>query len=350
MGGSIDIRGPRRLSFIVSEPLLCDGNDYYRSEGDEQNPERPRGCLKGYRLITRVEGWREHKIGRGLVKIVSRRSLSSDYRTGASPRCDSPESTHPQERNSACASDATHFWQLAPRRVALHDREVHVWRASLKQSASHVRSLVATLAPEEQQRAERYVFQKDREHFIVARGLLRSILGMYLEMEPRALRFCYSSYGKPRLALEDNHGDLRFNLSHSNQLALFAVTRGREVGVDVEWIRPEVAKENIAEHFFSRYEVTMLRSLPPDLQGEAFFNCWTRKEAYIKARGEGLSLPLDKFDVSLAPGKPATLLSIRIDSVDTSQWTLVELTPGLGYAAALVVEGRDWQLKCWKWP
>ena len=180
--------------------------------------------------------------------------------------------------------------------------------------------------------------------------MLRTILGHYLKMRPGQLRFRYSYYGKPYLAEEDNREDLRFNLSHSGDLVLIAVTRGRDVGVNIERIRQDVLDEGIAERFFSQLEVATLRSLPADLQAGAFFNCWTRKEAYIKARGEGLSLPLDKFDVSLAPGEPARLLETRIGSEETSDWSMQELAVGAGYAAALVVKGCDRQLKCLRWP
>ena len=179
--------------------------------------------------------------------------------------------------------------------------------------------------------------------------MLRTILGSYEKIEPARLRFCYSPYGKPYLAAENNHGNLRFNISHADAIALFAIARGRELGVDIERIRPHVADEGIAERFFSSKEVSCLRALPAALQTEAFFNCWTRKEAYIKARGEGLSLPLDKFDVSLAPGEQATLLETRIDPSEVSRWRLLELKPGSEFTAALAVEGRDWRLKCWRW-
>ena len=246
--------------------------------------------------------------------------------------------------------DLADLWRVAEPDIWLPDDEVHVWRESLKQPPSLVRALSSALSEDEQERAGRFYFQRDREHFIVARAMLRIILGRYLNMEPGQLSFCYSSYGKPYLAQENNREDLRFNLSHSGELALIAVTRGREIGVDIELIRQDVLEEKIADRFFSQLEAAMLRALPIDLQAEAFFNCWTRKEAYIKARGEGLSLPLDKFDVSLAPGEPAALLGIRIGSEEMSRWNMLELAVGAGYAAALVIEGRDRQLKCWQRP
>ena len=244
-----------------------------------------------------------------------------------------------------------HFrpWDPAPKQFALESSDVHVWLASLDRAAPVVQALLKTLAPDEQSRANRFYFQVDRDHFIVARGILRAILGRYLETEPDRVGFNYTSYGKPELNKEFDRHDLRFNVSHSHGLALFAVTRNREIGVDLEEIRPGIAGEKIAERFFSPEEVSVLRALPKDLQDEAFFNCWTRKEAYIKAKGEGLSMPLDTFNVSLVPGESAELFSTKADPQEASRWRLRELFPAPGFAAAIAVEGKDWQLKCWNW-
>ncbi|MFL6214166.1 MAG: 4'-phosphopantetheinyl transferase family protein [Blastocatellia bacterium] len=242
--------------------------------------------------------------------------------------------------------DTQTIWQSPPAELSLPRDEVHVWRARLDQP-QRLAEFSATLAPDEQARAARYHFQKDRDHFIAARGLLRLLLSRYLQINPANFSFCYSAFGKPSLA--SHHGaDLCFNISHSHDLALLAFAQGRELGIDLEWIRPEVAGEQIAEHFFSRGEVATLRALPERRQTEAFFNCWTRKEAYIKARGEGLSLPLNQFDVSLAPGEPAALLRAAM-SDETARWMMLDLTVGAGYKAALVVEGRGWRLRCLQW-
>jgi 4'-phosphopantetheinyl transferase len=182
----------------------------------------------------------------------------------------------------------------------------------------------------------------------VARGSLRTILGAYLRKDPVQLSFTYSRYGKPGLADEDDANAVNFNLSHANELALIAVTRERGIGVDIEFIRPEFATEEIAERFFSKNEVAALRALPREAQSEAFFNCWTRKEAYIKAMGEGMSMPLDQFHVSLEPGSAAALLGNLRDAQEVSRWSLRELAPGAGYVAAVAVEGNDWQLRCWQ--
>jgi 4'-phosphopantetheinyl transferase len=215
---------------------------------------------------------------------------------------------------------------------------------------SQVQSLWCTLTADERQRAERYIFQKDRTHFVVARGLLRVLLGCYLRQEPQHLHFTYGPHGKPALATDTGRVALRFNVSHSHSLALYAITRGREVGVDVERIRPEVVQEKIAERFFSPREVTVLRALPTPLQAPAFFACWTRKEAYMKATGDGLTLPLNQFDVSLAPGEPAALLRTAWDPKEAARWTLQDLAPAPGYRAAVAVAGHAWRLTCWDGP
>jgi 4'-phosphopantetheinyl transferase len=226
---------------------------------------------------------------------------------------------------------------------------VHVWCASLKTTLSHRQYLAHTLTPDELVRAERFVFRKDREHFIAARGLLRVILARYLKAEPGDLSFCYSAYGKPALAKNSGGDTLRFNLSHSDGVALYAISCEQEVGVDLERIREDMDYEQIAGQFFSTYEFEVLRTLPEKKKREAFFNCWTRKEAYIKARGEGLSLPLDHFDVSLIPGEPAKLLGHRIEPQEIERWSLKSLTPAFGYAAALALERPSSRIECWRW-
>ncbi|HZN10638.1 MAG TPA: 4'-phosphopantetheinyl transferase superfamily protein [Blastocatellia bacterium] len=247
-------------------------------------------------------------------------------------------------------TDAPQVWRLPPDEpLQVTAQEVHVWRGALDQPPPVTEQLLATMTADERRRAGRYHFARDREHFIVARGMLRAILGRYLGRGPGDLQFIYAAYGKPALSTEPSHGGLRFNLSHSHGLALLAVTRDREVGVDLEFIRPGVIEEEIAEHFFSAAEVRLLRALPPAEQAEAFFNCWTRKEAYIKARGEGLSLPLDQFEVSLAPGQPAELRRTAGDKSEAGRWTMRELFPGSAFKAALAVAGPECHVKCWQW-
>jgi 4'-phosphopantetheinyl transferase len=174
------------------------------------------------------------------------------------------------------------------------------------------------------------------------------ILAQYLEATPERLRFQYTDFGKPFLIPEQNGPHLRFNVSHSNGLALYAVTFNREVGVDLEYMRPDLATMQLAAEFFSAHEFAALQRLPSRERIEGFFNCWTRKEAYVKARGEGLSLPLDQFDVSLVPGEQARLLDTPGDPKEAKRWSLRALSPGKGYAAALAVKGHSWRSRCWQ--
>jgi 4'-phosphopantetheinyl transferase len=240
-------------------------------------------------------------------------------------------------------------WLLSPTELTLSRAEVHVWRASLDPDPSGIAPLQHTLSADELQRASRFRFPRDRRRFTVARGVLRDILGRYLDVPPSDIKFRYSAYGKPALADGFDAAGVQFNISHSHEMALFAVTCNREIGVDVEYLGREVRGEDIAERFFSVHERTVLRALPAAAKHQAFLNCWTRKEAYIKAHGEGLSLPLDQFDVSLAPGEPAALLATHSDPQEAQRWSLRALDPGPDYAAALAVEGHGWELTCWQW-
>jgi 4'-phosphopantetheinyl transferase len=241
------------------------------------------------------------------------------------------------------------IWHMPPSEIALTGNEVHVWRLSLNASQEMIEKLRQYLAADERARAERFRFAKDRNQFIIGRGVLRVLLGRYLDCEPQQIHFAYSSYGKPGLDGSQAEAGLQFNLSHSHQLALLAFTYGRQIGIDIEYMRSDVEFEQLAERFFSPDECTVLLGISPALRPETFYNCWTRKEAYIKARGEGLSMPLDQFDVSLRPGEPAALLRSRKDPAEVTRWSLHALTPGEQYAAALAVEGARWQLRCWDW-
>jgi 4'-phosphopantetheinyl transferase len=212
--------------------------------------------------------------------------------------------------------------------------DIHVWHAALDRDESVLARLQATLSPDERARADRFRFAKDKNHYTVARGLLRELLGKYLQQDPASLEFSYGPHGKPALAGKNAPSGLSFNLSHSFGLAVYAIARGRNLGIDVERIQPESAGEDIARRFFSPREVSDLRALPAEARTEAFFLCWTRKEAYIKALGTGLYTPLDGFSVSLGPGQCAEFLG----GVD-SRWHIAAFEPAEGYAAAVVYDG-----------
>jgi 4'-phosphopantetheinyl transferase len=239
-------------------------------------------------------------------------------------------------------------WSAPPAHLELPDDEVHVWLAPLDVGDDERAQLELMLNTEERERAARYLRPRDRDRCVARRGILRQLLARYLATDPRALRFATGAHGKPSLASVGAAAGLTFNLSDSDGVALYAVARDRSVGVDLERVDPRAARDEVAERFFSRREVDALRSLPAQQQGAAFFTCWTRKEAYIKAHGVGLSLPLDQFDVSLGPGERAALLATAWDPADTSRWSLTELPAIPGFAAALCAAGRDWRMRCWR--
>jgi 4'-phosphopantetheinyl transferase len=230
-----------------------------------------------------------------------------------------------------------HRASVAP--LVIEPQQVHIWKADL-QIAPSLDELVSVLTADERARAERFHFARDRRRFIARRGYLRRLTGRYLGSAPGDVRFSYSAAGKPFLARDCGGDELSFNMSDSGELAVYAFTLAETsptIGIDVEQIEPAVARERIAEHFFSPYEIATLRTLPASEQIQGFFNCWTRKEAYLKAIGDGLALPLDQFDVSLIPGEPAELLRAAGDT-NTSQWVLQELNVGCSYVAAVAIK------------
>jgi 4'-phosphopantetheinyl transferase len=241
-------------------------------------------------------------------------------------------------------------WRRPPAGPRLARGDVHVWRADLARLDARAWELADVLSPDELERAARFRFERDRRRFVLSRAALRIILGIYIESKPESVRFTHNSFGKPMLGGDAARVPLHFNASHSHELALYAFSAEQEVGVDVEQIRAEFASEDVAARFFSRREVEVLRGVAPELRPRAFFDCWARKEAYVKARGEGLSYPLDKFAVSLAPGETAALLSDELDPAETPQWLIAELRPADGYAAALAVRSREVKLTLFDLP
>ncbi len=223
----------------------------------------------------------------------------------------------------------------------VHPDEVHVWHADLDRLPEAV--LAASLSADERERGRRFHFERDRRRFVTARGLLRLVLGRYLDMRPAGVRFGYGPRGKPFLASADG---LRFNVSHSGGLALLAFAWRREVGVDVERLRPVPEAEDIAGRYFSPWEAAELRRLPKGERAAAFFRCWTRKEAFVKATGDGLSRPLDGFDVTVAPGEPARLLRVAGEPGAAGRFWIEDVSPGRGFAAALAVEGSPARVVC----
>jgi 4'-phosphopantetheinyl transferase len=239
-------------------------------------------------------------------------------------------------------------WQTAPEFVEARNDEVHIWRAALDVLPSHVENLRTILSNDERERAARFHFERDRSRFIVGRAFLRILIGRYLQKMPSEIQLSYGANGKPFVAGQEE-ARFSFNLSHSGCLALYAVTRGREIGVDLERISALMNMEAIAERFFSAQEVAALKELSPDRRQKAFFTCWTRKEAYVKARGEGLSIPLDAFSVSLRP-EDLPSLKVQGDPKESSRWSLLAIDPDPDYVGAVAVEGRAPVLRCWHCP
>ena len=236
------------------------------------------------------------------------------------------------------------LWLPAAAGPQLGSNKVDVWRASLDVDSAVREHLSGFLSAAEQERVARFAFARDRNRFAVARAILRQLLGGYLGEPPQDVVLETLAHGKPILALTAGIPNLHFNVSHSHEFALFAFCLEHELGIDIEKIRPQVAFEGIESRYFSPQERAELETLPLDLRPEGFFLCWTRKEAYVKARGEGLKVPLGSFSVSLTPDNPAVL-----ESSDKERWTLHSLHPETGFVGALAVEGRGHRLQFWEW-
>lgn len=237
------------------------------------------------------------------------------------------------------------IWRHSGSQPSLTDGEIHVWRIDLNQESSGVSAFFEMLSPDEKQKAEKYRFEKDRNHFAAARGSLRKILGVYLGVSPDQICFSYNRFGKPFLDAK-NH-QIRFNVSHSRGVALFAVTSGREIGIDIEFINNDFAVLKTAEKIFSPNETSTLKNLPSNLQTTAFFSVWTRKEAILKAIGEGFSYSPKQFTVSVIAEERETL-SFANDFHKVRHWSLTTLPTEPDYTAALAVEGNIGTVCYWQ--
>jgi 4'-phosphopantetheinyl transferase len=238
----------------------------------------------------------------------------------------------------------------APPGLELSPGEIHLWSIRLDPPPEVVERLGRALSADEWERANRFRFDKHRRQYVVGRGALRSLVGVYTGTHPELVRFRYGDRGKPYLA--DPAGDLQLNLSNSDEMALVGFVREVEIGVDIEFLKPMPDCEPIAERFFSASERDVLRALPADRKEEAFFNCWTRKEAYLKAVGTGLAAPLDSFDVTLAPGEPPRMLTLEGNAERAARWYFQHFRPAEQYIGALAIEGAppgggEWRVETW---
>lgn len=232
---------------------------------------------------------------------------------------------------------------------ALEANAVHAWVSPLHVPWDERMALAKVLDAAERDRASRFRFPKHRWEFVTARGTLKTVLGRYLDVPADRVRLAYGEKGKPYLVGPEGSLDLRFNLSHSGDFFLIGVAAGRELGIDIERIRADLADDGMARTSFSEPEVAVFRALAAHQREQAFFACWSRKEAFIKATGEGVSYGLQDFDVTLGPEEEPRLLGCRKDAAAVSRWKLRALDPVPGYAAALVAEGHDWRVECFHW-
>jgi 4'-phosphopantetheinyl transferase len=232
----------------------------------------------------------------------------------------------------------------------LSDDAVHVWTVRLDIGPASIQHLAETLAVDELKRAAAFRFAHLRRRFVVTHAVVRLLLGHYVGAAPSSLRFSFGTFGKPSLVDRLRGEPLAFNISHSDELALIAVARGREVGVDVERLRPIEDVDAIAGHYFCAQERDVLQSRQGESKTAFFLAYWTRKEAVLKATGDGLSVPLDQVDVSTVPGDRPHVIAVADGAGALRQLALVDLKPASGYVGALAVEGTGWQLNCWSWP
>src|SRR5437016_4712907 len=286
-------------------------------------------------------GQRPHRAREGELRGIPR-SARGDGRRSASDRLLADDRGDRQLTTTAMSLTPS-----LPSSFQLASDEVHSWCASLDVPPETCARLYATLTPGERTRSARFQFERDQQRFIVARGVLRDLLGRYLQTEPSRIGFVYNAFGKPDLSPEFGNR-LKFNLSHAAGLALIAIATASNVGVDLEYIRAQSAYADIARHFFSAAEVDSLLALPSHLYAGAFFSCWTKKEAYLKACGEGLATPLNSFSVPVTTDPAHTPVDLYVaskDIVPAKRWSLYTLRPAPGYVGALAIEGTGWRLR-----
>jgi 4'-phosphopantetheinyl transferase len=242
--------------------------------------------------------------------------------------------------------DAT-VWNPPPHICSVRENEAHIWRIDLESQHSWAPKLIFLLSDDEQSTAERFRFLRDRDRYIVSHGALRLILGQYLQYDLRDIQFHHNAFGKPHVG--EGEASVHFNLSHTDGLALVAVAHSFAVGVDVERRQLERFDLAIARRFFSPSEYTALLEMPAYRQIDGFFQCWVRKEAFIKARGTGLSFPLHQFDVSVAVDRPAELLAVRGIDERVEDWSLLDIALQTPFAAALAARAPHITVRCWQW-
>ena len=245
------------------------------------------------------------------------------------------------------ASDC--LWNTPPTTLILSSDNIHIWCANLDLSIHEIEMFCQTLSADEKNRAQRFHFEEHRQFFIASRGILRAILSRYSGIDPHQIQFNYGSRGKPEIAESCGVNKLKFNLSHSGKVALYAITNAREIGIDIEKIHPIADAEQIAKRFFSAKEFEWLSQLSPSEKPAAFFDLWTCKEAYLKAIGEGLAFGLDQFEILFSASQPPKILTIQGNLQAAQPWYLQQLTPVLGYVGAVAVKADNPSFNYWQW-
>jgi 4'-phosphopantetheinyl transferase len=242
-------------------------------------------------------------------------------------------------------SSKSAYWQKASKEIVLGKKDIHVWRIDLEAFQERSDDLFSFLSSEEKKRSKRFYFEQDKKNYIITRGVLRILLGKYLQRYPATIQFIYGEHGKPFLNKENHKPDIRFNISHSKNISLIVFNLGRDIGVDVEYIR-KIHHLSMAKRFFSPDEEKEILSLPGPEQLEAFFSFWTKKEAFIKAQGGGLSVPLRSFSVSSTKKTKARITYIANAHEEEKVWSLFDIEVGKEYTAACAVKGKNLFLKC----
>jgi 4'-phosphopantetheinyl transferase len=230
---------------------------------------------------------------------------------------------------------------------ALTPGDIHVWRLKLDLAPAQIASLCCVLTGDEQARADRFHADRHRHRFIACRAQVRQLLAGYLNERPERIDFCHGPQGKPALGAPWSNSGIDFNVSNSHDMALCAVAWHCELGVDIEHLREGRDHEGLAARFFAPQEVATLNALAADRRTEAFLRCWTRKEAVLKAVGIGLSFPLDRLVVTLAPNVPARMLAFDGTPAAAANWWLEHLEPAPDYVGALAAPGDRRLLSCW---
>jgi len=235
-------------------------------------------------------------------------------------------------------------WKRTTAAPSLNDGEIDLWCFDLDRDPVLVGPLFELLSDDERMRADKYVFAKDRTQFIVCRATLRKILGGYLAVSPHQIRFSAGHFGKPSLS---EHNDVRFNVSHSHGLAVIAVAQSREVGVDIEYISLDFDVMSVAPRLFSAAECSEMRSLSPAARAIKFFEGWTRKEALLKAIGDGLSSSDEIQSVASLIGKDIVYRSVDGDKV--TDWSVTSFEIQEDFKASLAVEKEIGTIRLWQY-